>query len=192
MKEENIANLLATLRKEKNLTQSELAAMLDVTFQAVSKWERGENLPDAYTLTELAKIYDITVDEILNGKLNPKEDSKRKSKLIIFIVATAILVASPASIFIFGYDNWNIYVPIIIGLAGISIGLIIYASKGNDGISNYTGEKSKQQLRKEEIIYSIAAGIFLILGLAFNLFHIAWIIFIFAYALTKIVNNDSK
>lgn len=50
-----------TLRKEKGLTQAELGAKLNVTFQAVSKWERGESYPDFATLSRLAKLFDVPI-----------------------------------------------------------------------------------------------------------------------------------
>ena len=63
------SDLLVKLRKERGITQVVLSEELGVTFQAVSKWERGENLPDSDLLLKLAKFYGITVDEILRGEL---------------------------------------------------------------------------------------------------------------------------
>ena len=64
---ENISNQIAVLRKAKGLTQSELGERLGVSFQAVSKWERGETLPDITLLPDLANILETTVDFILSG-----------------------------------------------------------------------------------------------------------------------------
>lgn len=61
------ANRLCELRKKHNLSQEELASMLGVSRQAISKWERSESSPDTDNLIELAKIYNITLDELLNG-----------------------------------------------------------------------------------------------------------------------------
>lgn len=61
------ANRLCELRKKHNLSQEELASKLGVSRQAVSKWERSESSPDTDNLIELAKIYNITLDELLNG-----------------------------------------------------------------------------------------------------------------------------
>ena len=62
-----VGGQIAFLRKAKKLTQSELGDRLGVTFQAVSKWERGETLPDISLLPDLAKILETTVDFILVG-----------------------------------------------------------------------------------------------------------------------------
>lgn len=50
---------IAGLRKERGMTQSELGEKLNVTFQAVSKWERGESLPDFETMSRLSKLFDV-------------------------------------------------------------------------------------------------------------------------------------
>ena len=55
------------MRKAKGLTQSELGERLGVSFQAVSKWERGETLPDTALLPDLARVLETSVDYILSG-----------------------------------------------------------------------------------------------------------------------------
>ena len=62
-----VGEQIAVLRKSKGLTQSELGERIGVSFQAVSKWERGESLPDVTLLPDLAKILETTVDFILLG-----------------------------------------------------------------------------------------------------------------------------
>ncbi len=58
---------IGILRKQKGLTQNELAERLGVSFQAVSKWERGETLPDTALLPQLANILETSIDNILIG-----------------------------------------------------------------------------------------------------------------------------
>lgn len=62
------ANRLYEYRKSMGLSQEELAAKIGVSRQAVSKWERAEASPDTDNLIELAKIYGVTLDEMLRGK----------------------------------------------------------------------------------------------------------------------------
>ena len=59
---------LAKARKDKGMTQSEVAEKLNVSFQAVSLWERGETTPEIEKLSEIAALYDITLDWLLVGK----------------------------------------------------------------------------------------------------------------------------
>ena len=63
----SVGNQIAMLRKQKGLTQSELGERLSVSFQAISKWERGETLPDTAILLDLANVLGTTVDLILSG-----------------------------------------------------------------------------------------------------------------------------
>ncbi len=64
---EKVGRLIAELRKNKGLTQSDLGERLGVSFQAVSKWERGETLPDTAILVPLSEVLETTVDFILTG-----------------------------------------------------------------------------------------------------------------------------
>ena len=61
-----IANRLRQMRNKNNLSQEELAAKMGVSRQAVSKWERAEASPDTENLILLAKLYGISIDELLN------------------------------------------------------------------------------------------------------------------------------
>ena len=62
-----VGTQIAFLRKEKGLTQNDLGERLGVSFQAVSKWERGETLPDTAILPDLANALGTSVDFILSG-----------------------------------------------------------------------------------------------------------------------------
>lgn len=62
-----VGKTIAMLRNNKAITQAELGDRIGVSFQAVSKWERGETLPDVSVLTDLADVLESTVDFILRG-----------------------------------------------------------------------------------------------------------------------------
>lgn len=64
---QKVGSQIGLLRRSRGLTQQELGERLGVTFQAVSKWERGETLPDTMILPDLAKVLETTVDFILSG-----------------------------------------------------------------------------------------------------------------------------
>ena len=67
MNSRNMGKTILRLRKEKNMTQKELADRLQITHNAVSKWERGLSCPDIFVLPELAEILEVSVDELLTG-----------------------------------------------------------------------------------------------------------------------------
>lgn len=62
-----IGEQIAALRKQKGMTQNDLGERLGISFQAVSKWERGETLPDTAILLDLARVLDTSTDCILTG-----------------------------------------------------------------------------------------------------------------------------
>ena len=64
---DKVSQQISALRKAKGLTQNELGERVGVTFQAVSKWERGETLPDISILPDLARVLETSIDSILLG-----------------------------------------------------------------------------------------------------------------------------
>ena len=68
-------NLIATLRKEKSLTQKELADNLGMSPKTVSKWERGNGFPDVGLLSELSAVFGVDVKKLLEGEM-PKTKSE--------------------------------------------------------------------------------------------------------------------
>lgn len=69
MKKQTFGAMLAVLRKEKGMTQLELAEQMGVTDKAVSKWERDLSFPDVTSLPRLAEILEVSVDELMQGKV---------------------------------------------------------------------------------------------------------------------------
>ena len=63
-----IGSFLKELRKEKNLTQENLAEKLNVSNRTISRWETGSNMPDIGMLVEIAEFYDVSIPEIINGE----------------------------------------------------------------------------------------------------------------------------
>lgn len=68
MDQKKIGNFLKELRKEKNLTQEQLAEKLNVSGRTVSRWETGTNMPDISLLNEIAEFYDVSIPEIISGE----------------------------------------------------------------------------------------------------------------------------
>ncbi len=63
-----VGAFISNKRKNRNLTQLELAQMLNVSHQAISKWERGESLPDISILPQLSRVFEVTIDALLTGE----------------------------------------------------------------------------------------------------------------------------
>ena len=73
MDKERTGQLITELRKEKGLTQKQLADALNVTDKAVSKWERGLSFPDVSMLEPLSELLGVSIMEILAGERQPKD-----------------------------------------------------------------------------------------------------------------------
>lgn len=83
MDQKKIGKLITSKRKEKRLTQEQLAERLGVTNKAVSKWENGKSMPDIGIIQDLCKILDITVTTLLNGGESKEEQLVMKLLLVI-------------------------------------------------------------------------------------------------------------
>lgn len=83
MDQEKIGKFIAELRKQKKLTQEQLAEKLGITKNAVSKWERGLGLMDLSLLKPLSKILGVSVTEILNGEKIDKEINFKSEEILI-------------------------------------------------------------------------------------------------------------
>jgi transcriptional regulator with XRE-family HTH domain len=92
MNNEKMGQFISQLRKSKQMTQKDLAAKLNITDKAVSKWERGLSCPDISLLPSLADILDVTVNELLNGEISSaplKEESVTVDNAIEYADKTA-------------------------------------------------------------------------------------------------------
>lgn len=88
--------MIAELRKEKGMTQLELAEKMGVTDKAVSKWERDLSCPDINSLPNLAEILGVSVDELMQIKReaeNPRQSPKKIAQIIFKAVPLAMGVA---------------------------------------------------------------------------------------------------
>ncbi|MBR1417283.1 MAG: helix-turn-helix transcriptional regulator [Bacilli bacterium] len=88
MNPEKIGQFIKEIRKKNNLTQADLAKKYGVTYQAVSKWENGKNLPDVLLIRQMSRDFNISVEDILDGE----ELSKKKNKKTIIIIAIIIIM----------------------------------------------------------------------------------------------------
>ena len=77
MNQEKIGKFIAELRKEKNMTQEQLAEKMGVTNKSISRWENGKTMPDLSIITILAKELNVEVSELLNGRRMTKEELEK-------------------------------------------------------------------------------------------------------------------
>ena len=77
MNQEKIGKFISELRKEKNLTQEQLAEKMGVTDKSISRWENGKTMPDLSMITILAEELNVEVSELLNGRKMTKEELEK-------------------------------------------------------------------------------------------------------------------
>lgn len=115
-----IADNIQNLRKQNKMTQAELAQKLNYTDKAISKWERGESIPDIGVLKKLADMFGVTVDYLLDENAEKNKEQYKNSpqvqnKLIItglwvsfvWILATIIFVYVQINL---QYTAWSVYI----------------------------------------------------------------------------------
>ncbi len=78
---------LQSLRKDKNITQEQIAEVLGISRQSVSKWETGASYPDTQNLIRLAEILGVTVDELSNSKAEIEKNNIVENKSANMLVA---------------------------------------------------------------------------------------------------------
>ena len=86
MDQKKFGSFLRELRKEKQLTQEQLAERFGVTSRSVSRWETGSNMPDLSILVELADFYDVDIRDIIDGE-RKGEDMNKEEKERLQLVA---------------------------------------------------------------------------------------------------------
>ena len=115
-----IGKFIAECRKQKYLTQMQLAEKLGITDKAVSKWERGIAMPDTSIMLELCEILGISVNELLSGEKVCMENNDQKNEQLLLQMANELEKKSK----IIWNAMWTIMTVSIIGLIG---GLAIIA-----------------------------------------------------------------
>ncbi len=189
-----IGERLLKLRREKNISQEELANELDVSRQTVSKWETDQSQPDFDKIIPLCEYFGITSDELLTGNSNIKEAKQENVKsnfarniaiavmMYIFAVLAIILFAAQFNLPIVGLS-------IFLALCAMSTGLLVY-----NGIYYSRESEEKRSTKKDTlckqvigIVDTLFVTIYLIVSFATMAWHITWIIFLILGVVDEII-----
>ena len=138
-----IGKRIALLRKEKGLTQEELANHMGVSPQAVSKWENDQTCPDISALPKLAELLGVTVDELLTGReelpavrVLPPEERKDPRDMLL-----RITVDSKDG------DRIRVNLPIALVEIGLEIGMEMPQINGNEALKGVDLKKVLEMVR---------------------------------------------
>ena len=128
---ESIGNRIAKFRKAKGMTQEELANVLGVSSQAVSKWENDASCPDISLLPQLSKILDVTTDALLTGKQDevkmlPASERKSLDELTLRVKVNSVRG-----------DKVRVNLPMSLVKVALDIGMDLNASvNGSNAMKN--------------------------------------------------------
>ena len=180
-----VAQNIYYLRTENHMTQYELGEKLNYSDKAISKWERGDGLPDAYVLNQMSQLFGVTVDYMLNphSEQNKKVETQpiKKAKRIVSNIVTAGIFTLALLIFVLiaigtGYNGtkifyWQVFV---YAIPVVAITRIVFASiwERARGVFLYTSV----------LLWSLLATIYLAVG-DYDL----WILFVLGLPLQLIV-----
>ncbi|VEU82678.1 helix-turn-helix domain-containing protein [Acholeplasma hippikon] len=148
-----IGEFIQKRRKEKGLTQSDLANLLGVTDKAISRWETGEGFPEITMLPKLAIIFGVTVDDILNGEIKEKEtlevkkDVKQEKSLFNMLSMFAYLITVLGGFIsvIVAYAKTQSLWPFFINLGTILVGIVLYTVSRFIYLSNVTHDEEAKK-----------------------------------------------
>ena len=188
-----IGERLLKLRKERNLSQEELANILDVSRQTISKWETDQTTPDFDKIVPLCEFFGITSDELLTGKKDIVESKRDDRKKIfarnisisvgLYILALVLVIIGEEAL-----NNEVLGISLFFITIAIATSLIVYTA------INYADKKEKKVTKKDsivkqtcEIIDILGVVIYFIVSFMTMAWHVTWIIFLIIGLLEAIV-----
>lgn len=172
-----IAENLVRLRTKANLTQLQLAEILNYSDKAVSKWERGESIPDIRVLMQIAGVYNVSLDDIV---CRPQEKevkpvlNKRKKHVLITLLAFALVWFIATGVFVilcYIPDLSYEWLSFVAAAFVSSIVLTVFSGVWGNRISN--------AVTSSLILWTLAAFLYIVLSLYVSVDNL-WLIFIAA------------
>ena len=143
---QNIGKNIVRLRNAAHMTQAEFAEQLNYTDKAVSKWERGESVPDIVILKKIADQFSVTVDYLLEEhrpeeavKTSEEIANKKRNHLIITLMAIVIVWFLAVFVFFLGtsVSGKNLWQSFLVAVPVSSVGALVFNSIGGKGKWNY-------------------------------------------------------
>lgn len=190
-----IGERLYNLRKERNLSQEDLANELDVSRQSISKWETNQSMPDFDKIISLCQFFNITTDELLTGNrdiVEAKENSIKSNYARNLAVAIGLYIFSIVSFLIFasGFKQPIIGVCVGLTLVAVATGIIIYNSimYGKKKVKSEEQKKQEKQLNLiSEAVILVGIVLYFLLSFLTRAWYITWVIYIIIPAVIIII-----
>jgi transcriptional regulator with XRE-family HTH domain len=161
---------IAELRKDKRITQTELADLLKVSNSAISRWETGEGFPDISIFPRLAEILNVSVDELLKGHRIEKEQKmslrKTNRKFKNASIGSIVILISAFLMFVaIAYSTYRVWYGVISFIVLSTIAIIWFILSRNEMIDecDYTDDDKHQIYKRTIIFYSFLIILFTML-----------------------------
>ena len=187
-----VGERLLNLRKEKNLSQEELANILDVSRQTVSKWETDQSTPDFDKIVPLCDYFGITTDELLTGRKNLVEanvEDNKKGFARNIAIAVAMYILSIVAIVLFGSLGYGeVGVCIFFVIIALATALLVYNGITHEEKKKVLTNEEKEEKLVKEIVETIGTIIYFLVSFATMAWHLTWIIFLIVGLINIIVS----
>lgn len=124
-----VASNITMYRKAAGLTQLELAEKLNYSDKAISKWERGESLPDLYVLHTIAEMFGITLNDLVSVTERPKQNVNKLNRIVILLLSIGLtwLVAIISFAFLMIFSVRMVWMPFIYAIPVSAIVSIVFS-----------------------------------------------------------------
>ena len=187
-----IGDRLLKLRKEKNLSQEELANELDVSRQSISKWETNQSTPDFDKIVAICTYFGITTDELLTGNkdiVEAKENNIKNNFARNIAISVGLYIFSIVMIVLFAaeFNKPIVGVCLFFTLIAIATGLIVYSAIM---YGKKTEKKKEEETQMDLVIKTVdilAVVIYFLVSFMTGAWHITWIIFLIMSAVDEII-----
>ena len=190
-----IGERIYTLRKERSISQEELANELNVSRQSVSKWETNQSMPDFDKIVMLCQFFGITTDELLTGKKDivKADETENKNKYAMILgISVGLYIFSVVSVIIFAavLKQAVLGICLFLTIIAIATGLIVYNSI-RYGKKVSVSEKEKTDAPQLKTVYELVSLIGLVLYFVISFltkaWYITWIIFLIIPAINILI-----
>lgn len=188
----SLGERLYNLRKNKNLSQEEVAERLDVTRQTISKWETDQSVPDFDKMVPLCKLYNISSNELLTGERDNidsdmgKDEIRRKRAMTISISVFLYFISIVWIIIGETFIDEQILVGIFLLICGISTSYLIYNLAKLPKREKI--KKDSKYKRIDSIISTSFALVYLLISFLTMAWHITWLIWLVYAIVIEIVH----
>jgi len=196
---------ISALRKQKGMSQEQLAEQMFVSRQSISKWELGESMPDLSNIVRLSEIFGVSTDYLLkdapkvvlhelesSGEIHHETSPKAKAAAFVYaniwLGATALYLVLGA-LFNMWHPSWVVFV---IAAFASSVAPLSIARKHSGAPSRILNMVSSLVM-----LWAVVVCLYLLLGFWFRLWHPGWVVFpigslLSAFIVLRTVSNSSE